>query len=101
MGILGVVAALVALQAAVSSSATLSATDLSNATKYDLTRDGSHITSCTVTATSGSAQIDRYVCDAARSCGDRYSDAARQATCMARKREELASQIARNLARPK
>ena len=90
--------ALAAFQDAPRSTQTQSPTDIANATKFDLTFDGRRVTGCTVTSTSGYPQVDRYVCDAARSCGDRFSDADRRATCLVRKREELSITIARNLA---
>ena len=97
MNVLGVVAILVAAQGAVQSDGALSATQIANSTKYDLTFDGAHVAGCKVTATSGSPQVDRYICDAARSCGDRYSDAEHRATCVARRREQLATEIATKL----
>jgi len=68
---------------------------IANATKFNVTYDGGRVNSCTITATSGNPQIDLYVCNAARSCGDRYSTAERRDACVTEKREELARLLVR------
>ncbi|WP_147414289.1 hypothetical protein [Sphingomonas gilva] len=73
-----------------------SATALANATKFNLSFEGRRVNGCTVTATSGNPQVDHYVCEAARSCGDRYSSEDRRADCISRKREELADLIVKS-----
>ena len=96
--IIGLAAALlfgVAQDAPAESPAQRSPLEIVNATKFDITYQGNRVTSCTITATSGHAQVDRYVCDAARSCGNRYSAADRRASCLAKKREEFAEAIAK------
>lgn len=97
MNVLGFVVIVIALQGAVQSGVQ-SPTDIANVTKYELTYDGKHVTSCTVTATSGSPEVDRYICDAARLCGERYSNDDSRTTCLATKRDELAKDLARTLA---
>ena len=77
------------------------ATKLANATTYDLTFRNDRVTDCRVTATSGYAEVDRYVCDAARQCGDQNSKEDRRAACVAKKREELADLIVKKLNRTK
>ena len=74
----------------------LSATEVANSTKFELTFSGPRIVGCSVTATSGFAQVDRYVCDAARNCGDKYSNADRRAACIAEKREQLGRLLAKD-----
>ena len=78
-----------------------SPTEIANATKFELRFDGGRVAGCTVTATSGNPDVDRYVCDSARSCGDRYSNADGRTACLLKKREELADHIAKNSNRTK
>ena len=78
-----------------------SPTEIANATKFDLRFDGARVAACTVTATSGNPDVDRYVCEWARSCGNRYSNADDRATCLVKKREELADHIAEHSNRTK
>ena len=95
------IAILVAAQAALQSDGTQSATDIANATKYVLTFDHEQVTGCTITATSGSPKVDRYICDAARDCGNQHSDADHQAACVTRKCAQLATELAKALAERK
>ena len=77
------------------SAAPQSPSEMANATKFDVTYDGDRVTACTITATSWNAQVDRYVCDAARFCGNHYKNANQRAACLATKREELSVLIAK------
>ena len=76
-----------------------SASTIANATAYDLRFQGERVSACTVTRSSGNAEVDRYVCDAARMCGDHFHADERRAACMVRERAKLATMIARSLAR--
>jgi len=71
--------------------------ELANATKMTLTFSGQRVTGCTVTATSNRADVDAYVCNAARACGDKYPrDEDRMTNCLVKSRELLAEKIAAN-----
>jgi len=97
MSIMAMAAAFSAAQGIPATSASSeSPLEIANATMFKLTFSGGRVTGCTITATSGSPHVDRYVCDAARLCGDRYANAARRDGCIAKKREELAALIAKN-----
>jgi hypothetical protein len=74
-----------------------SALQVVNKTKFELAFNGRRVSRCHVTASSGFAQVDRYVCDAARTCGDKYTRTDRRAACLADKRQQLAGLIAREL----
>jgi hypothetical protein len=73
------------------------ALDLANATKVSLIFTGEHVSGCRVTATSNRADIDEYVCDAAKTCGDKYprNEDSREA-CLIERRNLLATKIAAN-----
>jgi len=98
---MNLVAAMLAIawQAAPGSSVT-PASSLANATKFELSFDGARVSGCSVTATSGNAQIDRFVCDVARTCGDRFRQAERRSACIAAKREDLAKSLEKELKTP-
>jgi hypothetical protein len=76
------------------------ASKIANATAYDLRFEGERVSACTVTASSGNPDVDRYVCDAARMCGDKYRSDDKRDNCVVRERDKLAIMIAKSLSRP-
>ena len=76
-----------------------SASTIANATTYDLRFEGERVSACTVTASSGNPDIDRYVCDAARMCGDKYRSGNKRDACVVRERDKLAVMVAKSLSR--
>ncbi|WP_445191828.1 hypothetical protein ACT009_14815 [Sphingomonas sp. Tas61C01] len=76
-----------------------SASTIANATAYDLGFKSERVSACTVTKSSGNADVDRYVCDAARMCGDKFHTGDQRDACMVRERVKLAKIIAESLSR--
>lgn len=76
-----------------------SASTIANATAYDLGFKGERVSACTVTKSSGNPDVDRYVCDAARMCGDKFHTDDKRDACMVRERVKLAKMIAKSLSR--
>jgi hypothetical protein len=92
---------IIALAAQNASATPQTPTEIANATRFKLAFAGKRVSDCTVTATSGNAQVDMYICGAARACGNQYSDPDKQATCVADKRKELADKLTAALNRKK
>ena len=96
-GFMAMVLALGATQEGPAVPAPQSPAELANATKIVLAFSGTHVSNCTVTATSNRADIDAYVCAAARTCGDKYPrDENSSASCLIERRDLLAAKIAAN-----
>ncbi len=71
------------------------ADSIAHATTFDLQFRGVRVVACTVTATSGNPEVDRYICDAARRCGDTHRTTEKRDACIAMKREELIARISK------
>ena len=92
---------IVGVAAQVAADAQATATQMANATQFNVTFSGRRVSACTVTATSGNPQIDMAVCQAAQRCGNKFHSVEAMAPCVWQKREEVAAHIAEHLSKAK